>query len=183
MWTADFSTLALNPALGADSSIDVQRLSHYFDQHWPNVRLQLISEQLTSAFPEETACFETIPYQTKCGRVYWVRKIFLRSHDLPLSYARVVVPETTYLRFQSDFDHLKTKPIGETLLHHNPAVIRYPFEYRFLTKDDLLSQDIQAIDSTIKAPGWARRSLFTWSGFPLLITEVFLFQTQVATCP
>ncbi len=175
-WTSDFSKLAPNPLLGATSTVDIQRLSHYFDQHWPNVRLQLISEQFETAFPEETACFETVHTE------FWVRKIFLCSDETPLSFARVVVPKATYLRFQNAFEQLKTKPIGETLLHHNPDVTRHPFEYRFLEKNDLLSKDMQHTYAHLEVPGWARRSLFTWAGFPLLITEVFLFQTQVASC-
>jgi chorismate--pyruvate lyase len=176
-WTSDFDRLAPNNPLGASSAADIQRLSHYFDAHWPNVHLRLISEQFDSAFSDEQACFDTIHSD------FWIRKIFLCSDETPLSYGRVIVPKSTYLRFQKDFDQLKTKPIGETLLHHNPQVKRYPFEYRFLEKTDPLSKDTQLVYPKLNTPSWARRSLFTWEGFPLLITEVFLFQTQVSPCP
>lgn len=173
VWTSDLNQLTPNPRLGVISTTDIQRLSHYFDAHWPNVHLQLISEQFESVFPDEHACFETIHTD------FWVRKIFLCSNDLPLSYGRVIVPKATYLRFETEFNQLKTQPIGETLLHHNPQVSRDPFEYRFLNADDLLSQDMQQAYPQLDAPSWARRSRFVWAGFPLLITEVFLFQTQV----
>lgn len=155
---------------------NVKRLSHYFEQHWPNVHLRLLSESFHPIFTEEKDCFDTTHQH------FWLRKIFLCSDTTPLSYARVVVPEATYQRFQNQFDQLKQNPIGETLLHHNPAVTRSEFEYRHIPSIDPLYLEMLGYYPDLKQPAIGRRSVFLWESLPLLITEILLMAREEAIC-
>jgi len=114
--------------------------------------LQVISWESGSAFIDEA---------TRLGlkNTAWVmlRQIFLKGDGVPWTFGRLVVPEQTYLQHAEKFDNLGERLLGETLLHNNPAVERSPFEYA------LLGQGV-----------WARRSVFTLEGAPLLLTEAFL---------
>ena len=85
-------------------------------------------------------------------------------------YAYVSIPEKTYRQYQMHFDAVGDLPIGEHLLFKFPDIIRSAFCYKYI--------DTSMMPENVKLLGdaqhyWARSSVFDWSGFPLLITEVF----------
>ncbi len=92
-------------------------------------------------------------------------------------------PNQTYLTYKTELDNLGNRPIGETLLYSNPTTTRSDFEIKRITQDDeLLFDELvhtnfyrAVIERNARVPElWARRSVFTLQGHPLLITEVFL---------
>jgi chorismate-pyruvate lyase len=113
----------------------------------------------------------------------YVRETYLGDSTNPLVYARVSMPESTYEAYKIQLENLGSKPIGETLLYKEPSFTRSEFEVKCLSQDDELlfdalvhSQYYKAViaKDTNSRELWARRSVFTLSGNPLLITEVFM---------
>ena len=119
-------------------------------------------------------------YDTTQG---FVRETYLGDTGNPVVYARVTMPQSTYQFKKFELDNLGNKPIGETLLYQDPTLTRSEFEVKRVTCNDELLFDILVHDNFYKAEIvksarvnelWARRSFFTISGNPILITEVFL---------
>ncbi len=119
-------------------------------------------------------------YETSNG---YIRETYLGDENHPFVYARVTMPESTYLMYKAELDNLGNRPIGETLLYSNPTTTRSDFEIKRITQDDeLLFDELvhtnfykAVIERNARVPElWARRSVFTLHGHPLLITEVFL---------
>lgn len=113
----------------------------------------------------------------------YIRETYLGDENHPFVYARVTMPEATYLSYKVELDNLGNRPIGETLLYSNPTTTRSEFEIKRITQDDeLLFDELvhtnfykAVIERNARVPElWARRSVFSLQGKPLLITEVFL---------
>lgn len=113
----------------------------------------------------------------------YIRETYLGDIGNPLVYARVTMSESTYAANRESLENLGNRPIGETFLYKDPSLSRSEFEVKRLTQDDELLFDtlvhfnfyraeIQGISRETEL--WARRSVFTVSGNPLLITEVFM---------
>jgi chorismate-pyruvate lyase/SAM-dependent methyltransferase len=119
-------------------------------------------------------------YESETG---YVRETYLGDTSNPLVYARVSMPESTYEAFRIQLDNLGSRPIGETLLYSDPTYTRTEFEVKRLCQDDELLFDAlvhhqfyraMIAKDTQSRELWARRSVFTLSGNPLLVTEVFM---------
>lgn len=119
-------------------------------------------------------------YETSNG---YIRETYLGDENHPFVYARVTMPESTYLTYKVELDNLGNRPIGETFLYSNPTTTRSQFEIKRITQDDeLLFDELvhtnfykAVIERNSRVPElWARRSVFSLQGNPLLITEVFL---------
>jgi chorismate--pyruvate lyase len=138
-----------------------------------------ISDQATKPlYADEIAVLKC--YESEMG---YVRETYLGDTTNPLVYARVSMPESTYEAYKIELENLGSRPIGETLLYKDPTFTRSEFEVKRLTQDDELLFDtlvhhqfyraVIAKDTNSREL-WARRSVFTLSGNPLLITEVFM---------
>ena len=118
-------------------------------------------------------------YETPMG---YIRETYLGDVGNPLVYARVTMPESTYVANKENLENLGNRPIGETLLYKDPSLSRSEFEVKRVTQDDELlfntlvhSNFYRAeIGSSRETEMWARRSVFTISGNQMLITEVFM---------
>ena len=123
---------------------------------------------LMTAAHDETALLGLSPQQ----KIY-TREVFLHADNQPVVFAHsVVAPQ--YLRgtWQS-LQRLGNRPLGALLFAH-PLVKRAPLHYRTLKPGHPLYR--RAIVTLNNPPPklWARRSIFTLYGAPLLVTEVFL---------
>jgi len=132
--------------------------------------LRVLKEAFHSIFPDEHTILNG---SSDC----FIREIFLEAEELPLTFGRVVVPETVYLNYFKEFHLLGNKLIGETLLYNNPKTQRGPFEYQVIdNRHPLFNRVMQFLPLTFSLPSflWARRSVFHMNGTdPLLITEIF----------
>ena len=117
---------------------------------------------------DETALLDLPPQQ----KIY-TREVFLLADNQPVVFAHsVVAPQHLRGAWQA-LQHLGSRPLAALLFAH-PLVQRAPLHYRTLKPNHPLYR--RAI-VTLDAPPsklWARRSLFTLHGAPLLVTEVFL---------
>jgi chorismate--pyruvate lyase len=130
-------------------------------------RVRNLFDGMATAARDETALLGVSARQ----RVY-TREVFLLADRQPVVFAHSVVAAHHLRGAWQALQHLGERSLGSLLFTH-PLVQRKPLHYRALKTGDLLYR--RAITSGA-APGplWARRSLFTLHGAPLLVTEVFL---------
>ncbi len=98
----------------------------------------------------------TQPWTWNANTQEWTRQIMHYLNGKPVIRAEVILPKVTYEKYQQQFGELGNKPLGETLLYHNDAITRSPFEFK--TEENI----------------WSRRSTFYWREHPLTITETFI---------
>lgn len=143
-----------------------------------NFSVQIADQCVKTLYADEIAALKC--YDTTQG---FVRETYLGDVGNPVVYARVTMPQSTYQFKKSELDNLGNRPIGETLLYQDPTLTRSEFEVKRITCDDELLFDLMVHNNFYKAEIekiarvnelWARRSFFTISGNPILITEVFL---------
>jgi chorismate-pyruvate lyase/SAM-dependent methyltransferase len=143
-----------------------------------NFSVEVTEQRVKPLYADEVAALKC--YDTQLG---FVREAYLGDVGNPVVYARVTMPQSTYQFKKDELDNLGNRPIGETLLYKDPTMTRSEFEVKRITCNDELLFDILVHDNYYKAEVekiarlnelWARRSFFTISGNPILITEVFL---------
>ena len=103
----------------------------------------------------------------------FVREVHLLCDDKPWVYARTVIPRTTLTGPCRRLTHLKSRPLG-AVLFADPSMRRGPVEIARLTPCDKLYPAALRHLSEQPQMIWGRRSLFTLSGKPLLVSEIFL---------
>jgi chorismate-pyruvate lyase len=134
--------------------------------------LDVISESFSEPYRDEKNAFYGYPSDVSSS---FVRKVFLKGDDKAMVFARVIIPEDTYINYKNEFLSLGSRAIGNALLHHDKKVVRGDFEYKLLRSGDELLSEIKELNCTSeKGDLWARRSVFSLPKGYLLITEVFL---------
>ena len=103
----------------------------------------------------------------------FVRQVYLLCDERPWVFARTVIPRTTLTGHERRLAHLNTRPLGEVLFA-DPSMRRGDVEIARLTSGDDLYQYATQRLAAAPAAIWGRRSLFTLSGKPLLVNEIFL---------
>ena len=103
----------------------------------------------------------------------YTREVFLYADNQPVVFAHSVVASQHLRGAWHALQHLGNRPLGALLFSH-PLVQRAPLQYSALKPGHPLYR-LAAIELTTRPPRlWARRSVFTLQGAPLLVTEVFL---------
>lgn len=146
-------------------------LTRRIQQRCAQFGVRNVRDGLMAAARDEAALIGLPPQ-----RKIYTREVFLYADNQPVVFAHsVVAPHHLHGAWQA-LQHLGDRPLGALLFAH-PLVRRAPLHYRTLKPGHpLYRRAIVALDSTREFPIrlWARRSLFTLHGAPLLVTEVFL---------
>jgi chorismate--pyruvate lyase len=102
-----------------------------------------------------------------------VRHVYLRCANMPIVFARTVIPDSTLTGAERRLAHLGNKPLG-AVLFADPHMQRSEVEMARLTAGHSLFEI--ATSGLPKKPShiWGRRSLFWLSDKPLLVNEIFL---------
>jgi chorismate lyase len=117
---------------------------------------------------------ENQPLQIAGNRLAYVREVILACDDQAVVFAHSVLSLASLRGPWAALTRLGTKPLGEALFS-NPRVIRGRLQYRRIPlRHPLARQAARAGISNNNAPLWARRSLFTLQGHPIMVTEIFL---------
>ena len=115
------------------------------------------------------------------NRLAYSREVFLYADGKPVVFAHSTCASEHLRGAWKAMRGLGNRSLGSLLFTH-PLVIRQPLHFkalrshhplhvgRVLTRHVGLKPDLPIIPDTL----WARRSLFTLHGAPLLVTEVFL---------
>lgn len=150
----DALPLALRPWLLEPASLTARLKAHS-----RNFRLQLLSE-------EKTLLPEFLQRCLAVKTLYCVRReVLMWCNNQPTVYAQSWLPEQSVQQLQQ-LAALGEQPLGE-LLFQFPDVTRSPIEIALLPVTN-------AVESIAAGDYWARRSVFTVTGQPLLVAEVFL---------
>ncbi|MFM6961154.1 MAG: chorismate--pyruvate lyase family protein [Polynucleobacter victoriensis] len=85
-----------------------------------------------------------------------IREVYLCVNDVPVVFARSILPTSSSTGINRDVLQLGSKPLGEVLFKKGKA----PILLRQITE--------------VPGLGWGRRSLYQLRGHPILISEFFL---------
>lgn len=102
-----------------------------------------------------------------------VRQVLLLCNDIPWVYARTVIPRRTLTGRQRRLAHLKSRSLG-ALLFADPSMRRGELHLARLNARDKLYSIVAKHVEKPPAAMWGRRSVFTLSKKPLLVSEIFL---------
>lgn len=161
-WLFDSSSLTARLVAICGNRFNVRLLS----QHWQKID------------PEEAAAM-------RLGHVRsaLVRQVLLCCGEIPLVYARSVIPSVTVSGAQRRYANMGRRPLGamlfadRTMRREQVMVSRLPKEHR------IIRQFVNAREHGARGEGygpsgrgsiWGRRSVFRVSGKPLLVSEFFL---------
>ena len=106
-------------------------------------------------------------------RKIYTREVLLYADGMPVIFAHSVVAPQHLRGAWRVLQNLGDKPLGALLFAH-PLVERAPLHYKALKPRHALYRSAAAALDTTPGRLWARRSLFSLYGSPLLVTEVFL---------
>lgn len=85
-----------------------------------------------------------------------IREVYLCVNEVPVVFARSILPTSSSTGINRDVLQLGSKPLGEVLFKKGKA----PILLRQITE--------------VHGLGWGRRSLYQLRGHPILITEFFM---------
>lgn len=133
-----------------------------------NFRVEPVSQSLAAVGNDELAVLSL-----RLGELAYVREVYLYCGKTPVVFAHSVVARKNLRGAWCGLSNLGNKSLG-TMLFTNPAVKRTPFRFKKLNSRHPLFHraclGLQAAHFSL----WARRSLFSLHGQPILVTEVFL---------
>lgn len=164
-----WKTFLPNPEAGyAPWLRDHGSLTRRIQQRCKQFGVRNVCDCLMTVAHDETALLAHPPRQ----KIY-TREVFLLADNRPVVFAHSVVAPQHLRGAWHSLQNLGSRPLAALLFTH-PLVQRAPLHYRMLKPGHpLYRRAIAALDTP--PPGlWARRSLFTLHGTPLLVTEVFL---------
>ncbi|AUB77760.1 hypothetical protein BBH56_00590 [Spiribacter roseus] len=148
-WLDEPGSLTRRLRAQAGGAFRVQVLREYWGRPWPDERRRL---------------------GARAPAWLWIREVRLGTGDQPWIHARSVIPRHS---LEGPLRRLRTlgrQPLGALLFGRYP-VARGPIEVAPLDASSRLGARARAPGAE---PCWARRSVFSIAGRPLLVTEVFL---------
>ena len=143
-------------------------LTRRIQQHCRHFQVRNIYNGLSTANRDEISTL----HLTRRQKIY-TRDVFLYADQQPVVFAHSVLAATHLRGAWHTLQHLGSRPLG-TLLFTHPLVQRAPLRFLSLKPGHPLYQQAAKVLAAPPPRLWARRSIFTLHGAPLLVTEVFL---------
>jgi chorismate--pyruvate lyase len=163
-----WNTLLLDPNGYTPWLRDRGSLTRRIQRRCTRFDVRNVCDCLMAAAHDETALLGLPPQQ----KIH-TREVFLLADNRPVVFAHSVTAPRHLRAAWHTLQHLGSRPLGALLFSH-PLVRRAPLHYRALKPHHPLYRRAATVLDTPPARLWARRSLFTLHGAPLLVTEVFL---------
>ena len=111
--------------------------------------------------------------RTRRGVMMLIREVELLCDEQPWVFARTLIPATSLQRSVRRLTQLGERPLG-AVLFSDPKVRRGVTQVaRLLPRHPLFQAACSHVEETPESL-WGRRTLFTLSGRPLLVNEIFL---------
>jgi chorismate--pyruvate lyase len=111
--------------------------------------------------------------RTRRGVITLIREVELLCDGVPWVFARTLIPATSLQRSVRRLTQLGERPLG-AVLFTDPKVHRGVTQFaRLQARHPLFLAACAHVDATPEML-WGRRTLFTLSGQPLLVNEIFL---------
>lgn len=127
-----------------------------------------VFQQLTYVYGDEG-----FKMQLRRDELAMVREVYLYCCDKPVVFAHSVIPRTGLRGAWRALTGLGNRSLG-SMLFKNPKIKRTPLEFKKINAGHFLYDRATRRLTGRPAHLWARRSLFTLKGQPILVTEVFL---------
>jgi chorismate--pyruvate lyase len=143
-------------------------LTRRIQQRCSEFAVRNVCSHLASAGRDETALLGQPSRQ-----LIYTREVVLYADGVPVVFAHSVVAAHHLRGAWHALQNLGSRPLGALLFAH-PLVERAPLRYKLLKPREPLGCRAATVLGTTFGNLWARRSLFTLHGAPLLVTEVFL---------
>jgi chorismate--pyruvate lyase len=125
---------------------------------------------------------ERAALKLRTDELAYVREVVLNCNGEAVVFAHSVVAAASLRGPWAAVSGLGSRPLGEALFS-NPRVERGRMQYRRIdARHALVRQAARAGVDVAGRSVWARRSLFTLHGHPLMVTEVFLPAMQSIRC-
>ena len=105
------------------------------------------------------------------GAHRWVKRTVIWVDEAPVIYAESDIPFIAMQGEGAALQQLETTALGD-IFWTDPNLQRSPLDIFSLNAENALAQRAYAV--TGKMPRWARRSVFTFFGHSVTVTEVFL---------
>lgn len=153
---------ALHPWLHDHGSL-TQRIQQRCD----TFAVQPVRSGLARIAYDEAALLGIAPHQ-----LAYSREVFLFADGNPVVFAHSTCASEHLRGAWKAMNGLGNRSLGSLLFTH-PLVIRQPLHFKALRAHHPLYRSATQMDVSPDTL-WARRSLFTLHGAPLLVTEVFL---------
>ena len=116
---------------------------------------------------------ESVLLAQSSGKYIYTREVLLLADNRPVVFAHSVVAAQHLRGAWQALRNLGDRPLAKLLFTH-PLVHRAPLYYRAIKPNHPLYRRAIITLDTPPLTLWARRSLFTLHGAPLMVTEVFL---------
>ncbi|MBI5919651.1 MAG: chorismate lyase [Nitrosomonadales bacterium] len=120
-----------------------------------------------------TAYDESALLDVAARKQVYTREVFLLADEKPVVFAHSVVAAEDLKGAWQAVQRLGSRPLGALLFAH-PLIRRTTLSHRALRPQHVLYRRAAVKLDVRPAQMWARRSIFTLHGAPLLVTEVFL---------
>lgn len=143
-------------------------LTRRLEQRCNTFKVKLLSQCRARA-----NCDERVIWPHGSRRLAWVREVQLVCRRTPVVFARSVIDPRGLRGAWRRLKRLGTRPLGAALFA-DPRIRRFPLRYRKLNRSHPLYRRACVALRARPPHLWARRSLFTLRGTPILVTEVFL---------
>ncbi len=160
-------------ALGCDAELrpwlhDHGSLTQRIQQRCERFAVQPVRSGLARIAYDEAAVLGLAPH-----RLAYSREVFLQADGQSVVFAHSACHADDLRGAWQAMQGLGNRSLGSLLFTH-PLVVRHPLHYAALRPHHPLYQSALALSDARPERLWARRSLFTLHGAPLLVTEVFL---------
>ncbi len=133
-----------------------------------NFRVEPVFQSLSTACEDELSVLGL-----RTGELAHIREVYLYCGKTPVVFAHSVVARKNLRGAWCRLGNLGNKSLG-TVLFTNPIVKRTPLQFKKLNSSHPLFHRACIDLYTTYFNLWARRSLFSLHGQPILVTEVFL---------
>ncbi|GAC21909.1 chorismate--pyruvate lyase [Paraglaciecola arctica BSs20135] len=146
--------------------LDTSSLTERLQSQCRLFNLTLIGQRQTEITLEE---FQRVcaPQQQFNPQEWQVREVLLWGDNQPWVFARSIIPQ---ILCENDFVNLNTKPLGK-LIFNDERFKRMPFEITEICPSKAFLAQLH-ISSEMNL--WGRRSVFSFEGLKMSVSEVFL---------
>jgi chorismate--pyruvate lyase len=165
LWAEPNQFIIPNPCL-ENWLLDTGSLTERLQSRCISFHLTLIGQRQADITLEE---FNRVcaPQQQFNPQEWQVREVLLWGDNQPWIFARSIIPQKLCV---SDFVNLNTKPLGQ-LIFNDKRFKRMPFEVTNMCSSKAFLAQLH-ISSEMDL--WGRRSVFSFEGLKMSVSEVFL---------
>lgn len=164
-WAAPERFIIPNPCLES-WLLNTGSLTERLQSQCSSFKLTLLGQQRSQITAEEFQRVCTAQQQYDIQE-WQIREVVLWGDNQPWVFARSIIPQKLC---ESDFVNLNTKPLGQ-LIFNDERFKRLPFE---LTKMSSSQAFLAQLHISNHRELWGRRSVFSFEGLKMTVSEMFL---------